>query len=678
MELQRYLRPLLLTGLYIIPFVGIIVWTDFFFPFITGKNFAFRILVELVFGLWAILAIAVPEYRPKWSPTYLAGLLFLATMAISTVFAENPLKAFWSNFERMEGYISLLHFGAYLLVLTSVLRTQEAWRKYISTSIIASSLVALYGLVQAAGWLTINQGGVRIDGTLGNATYMAVYMMFNGFLALYLLATGVKNKTYQYLLWLAVVVEFLLVILTATRGTILALFGGLFLTGIIASLVTTGVHKKIGIAIIGAVLVLGALFFAVKDTAYVQSHPILSRIATISINAGFSRFEIWTMALKGVEERPIFGWGQEGFNYLFNKYYSANMYAQEPWFDRAHSVALDWLVAGGVFALALYLSFYVLIVWYLWRPKSAFSGSEKAVLTGLLAAYAFHNIFVFDNLMSYLMFLILIGFVTVRSYPPHAWGEHTERAVMQYVTPVGAAATLAVVYLLNIPGIASASDLIQGILPMGNVSENIRYFKNAAARTGIGTQEVAEQYTQFAIQVAGNQSVPEQIRIDLVESALQRLDKEIKRAPNDARLHLFRGAYLKSLGQYDAALVSYGRALELSPQKQGIKFEIATVYLAQQKLSEARTVAKEAFESAPEYEQARVFYAMTLILNNDISANDKILLEHFKTVTPDDPLIYTAYKQAGMNARVIEILKKRIEKNPYDEGSKSELESLQR
>ena len=62
------------------------------------------------------------------------------------------------------------------------------------------------------------------------------------------------------------------------------------------------------------------------------------------------------MAIKGFIEKPILGWGQEGFNFVFNKYYDPRMYTQEPWFDRAHNTYLDWLIVGGALGLLSYLA----------------------------------------------------------------------------------------------------------------------------------------------------------------------------------------------------------------------------------------------------------------------------------------------------------------------------------
>src|ERR1019366_4897015 len=83
---------------------------------------------------------------------------------------------------------------------------------------------------------------------------------------------------------------------------------------------------------------------------------------------------------------------------------------QEQWFDRAHSVYLDWLVDAGFVGLLAYLALYVLFLLSVW--KSSLNILEKSVLTGLLAGYAIHNILVFDNLASYVMFFALLGLAT--------------------------------------------------------------------------------------------------------------------------------------------------------------------------------------------------------------------------------------------------------------------------
>ncbi len=70
MKYTDYLRWVLLIGLSAVPFVAFIVAggsfiPSLFFPFITGKNFVFRILIELLLLAYVILAIKEPKVPPE-------------------------------------------------------------------------------------------------------------------------------------------------------------------------------------------------------------------------------------------------------------------------------------------------------------------------------------------------------------------------------------------------------------------------------------------------------------------------------------------------------------------------------------------------------------------------------------------------------------------------------------
>ena len=56
---------------------------------------------------------------------------FVAIIGIADLFGANPLKSFWSNFERMEGWITLIHLLGYFLVVGTVLNTQKLWTKFL-------------------------------------------------------------------------------------------------------------------------------------------------------------------------------------------------------------------------------------------------------------------------------------------------------------------------------------------------------------------------------------------------------------------------------------------------------------------------------------------------------------------------------------------------------------------
>ena len=662
-------------------FVPFIVSDSFFFPFITGKNFTFRILVEVVFALWVVLALYEPSVRPKKSAFLYALGAFLVSLGISTLLAENPHKAFWSNFERMEGYLSLLHIGAYFLVASSMLSAERIWKAFWNTSIGVSAAVAGVGVLQLLGALAINQGGVRVDATFGNATYLAVYMLFHVFLTLYAYVRFNPAQWVKVAYGAALVLQVAMVFYTATRGTILGLVGGLLVTGIIFAVLGKGMGRvrNIGAGLALGIVILAGLFVAVKDTEFVRSNDVLSRIASISLEEGTTRFTIWGMALQGALERPVFGWGQEGFNYVFNKYYEPSLYAQEPWFDRAHNVFFDWLIAGGVVGLALYLSFFGVLLWYLWRPRNTFTLSERAIFSGLLAGYGFHNLFVFDNLMSYVLFFSLAAYLTSRAAPDARLGgsavanPHTLR-----LGAIGAAVFfVGVFYAANVPALVRAVGIIDGLKPyQEGVSRNFAEFKETISAGGMGRQEAHEQYLQFALRLLDpslEQLSTPALRQEVALSARDAFAAEVARTPNDARLALFYGSFLRQIGDFDGAEEALLRARELSPQKQGILFEVGTLALMKNDEAGARAAFKEAFELDRAYQQARAYYAGLLLRLGDREEAETLLLEGFGTLTPDDSIILQAYNDIGEVERVVDILRGRAAAAPSDFNAKVQL-----
>jgi len=128
MKIDKILRTIVVAGIFAIPaVVPFIVSSSLFFPFITGKNFTFRIITEIIFAAWLLLALRHHEYRPKFSWIGGAVAVFMGILLLADIFAENPGKAFWSNFERMEGFVSLFHMAMYFVVAGSTLLTEKIW-----------------------------------------------------------------------------------------------------------------------------------------------------------------------------------------------------------------------------------------------------------------------------------------------------------------------------------------------------------------------------------------------------------------------------------------------------------------------------------------------------------------------------------------------------------------------
>lgn len=686
--MNQLLRYAILTGLFAVLLVPLVVTEQLFFPFITGKGFAFRIIVEIIFALWLILALRDTAARPRGSALLYALALFVVSLGVSTFLSENPDKSFWSNFERMEGWIGLVHLFAYFVVLTSMVQTEKMWRAFWNTSIGLSVVLGLYGVFQLAGVLDIHQGGVRVDATFGNATYLAVYMLFHVFITLLALVSWTKEKWLRAAYAVALILQLAMIFYSATRGAILGLVGGLLLSGLLLVLFAQGNTQLrkwgAGVAVVLAVLIGG--FFLIKDTSFVREDLVLSRLASISLSEGATRFTIWNMALQGGLERPVFGWGPESFNYIFNKDYRPSLYGQEPWFDRAHNQFLDWLVAGGLIGLVLYLALFWYALWYLWKkPKAKEGGAggaapdpftlvERSLFSGLLSAYAFHNLFVFDNLMSSVLFLSTIGYIVVKSgrmKPLMSRGAPLQGAAYWAASGVVALALVSALYFANVPSIVRAYTIIEALKPQtdNDLSKNFEYYKTSVEGPGIGRQEAREQFLQFAFRIRAAHIAAlstDVFKQDAAAFAAQEFSEEIQGNPNDTRLRIFFASFLHQVGDLESARAEALKALELSPNKQSIFFELGTIAQDSGNLPEALGWFKQAFELEQTYDTARSYYAATAIRTGEKDLARSLLTDGFKTETPDDDFVLQAYLDAREFDKVITIAENRTLKKPDD------------
>ena len=671
--MKSYARWIIIAGIFAIPFLPYIVVNDFFFPYITGKNFAFRIFVELMFGAWIFLAISDQKYRPRWSWIALAVTAFTISLGLSNFFGVDPHKSFWSNYERMEGYITLIHLMAYFIASISVLTAEKLWRNLFYTTLGVSALVNLSEVSELIRLLTQGATTIRLDSTFGNPIYLAVYNLFHIFLAAYCMSAFAKSKIAKGLLAALMVINGVALYFTATRGTILGLIGGVGLAALLVAIFERE-NKKLrmvaaGTVLAGVLLIVG--FVGIRNTDFVQTSPVLSRFANISLedNTTKARFMIWNMAWQGVQERPVLGWGQGNFPWIFSKYYDPGMYAQEPWFDRAHNVFFDWLTAGGVLGLLFYLSIFLATLYHLWfNRENGFTMVERSVLTGLLAGYFVHNVFVFDNLISWILFFTLIAYVHSRSTEPVSLGSLREKLSLEPVweslrsggpafAGVIAAATIGAVYYLNVPAMNVNKALINGMRQQPTIEENLKYFEEAIDGGTFGAGEVRERIVFQAMQVFDIQNISPDTRTRFDALATQAIKDQMEAIPGDSKYPLFLSSYLMRAGRLEEALTYADKALELSPKKQAILYQKGNILLNMGATKKAYEVFTEAYELATKNREAARFYAIAAVYAGEDAVAEEVMLKHFGTTTLAEIPLAQAYATRGQNDRALVIWK---------------------
>lgn len=671
--MNDFLRVIVYGGLFAVPFLTMFVVNDYFFPFITGKNFAFRIIVEVVFVAWALLLLVDAKYRPKFSYLAASFAALLGVMLIANAQGIHPATSFWSNFERMDGYVTLVHVFLYMLVLGSVLTTKRQWSAFLHTTLGVAFVTALYGLAQQAGVVATNS--VRIESFLGNAAYMAIYMYFHIFIVFWLFVEN-RSMMLRVIYGILSVIFIYTLIETGTRGTALGLLAGGFV--MVAYIALFGAKypefRKVAAGVFAFLVLLAGSFYLGRDTEFVQSNSNLSRIANINLTEDLKvRGTIWGMAWEGVKERPLLGWGQGNFNYVFNEQYDPFLFNQEQWFDRAHNIVFDWLIAGGFLGLIAYFSIFAACLYYLVvvplrnKDDQTFTVLERGVLLGILAGYLTHNLVVFDNIVSYIFFAVMLALIHSRVGTPIAYFEKLKidtALFTQFLVPAGAVVVVVLIYTLHIPGMHAARDIIAAYRtpdPEGKLA----MFEQALGHNSFAHQEITEQISQQAMSMMNDEKVPAEVRQKFVARAETELNTLAAEKPGDARVHVFFSSFYRAIGDLEAAERQVIIAQELSPRKPSIIMQRAIVKYSQGDFIAARDLFKEAYELDTRNDEALLYYAAMLVATKE--ANEAKALakdERVFTLFALNDFFVSTVNAAGEFTFLAELYEVRVKERP--------------
>ena len=449
---SAYLHRAIAVGLCLTPLLAFVVDRGMIYPMVTGRNFAFRAFVELLLAVYIPLALSTPRYRPRASALLIAFAAFVAWIGVATLLSDDVSRSFWSTFERMGGYITLLHLFAFFVILSAVLDTSAWWLRLFEISVIVSLVVAIHVIFEFMAATDLG----RVKGLLGNAQYVSAFLLFNVFLSLLLLVANLKkqqlsrrkfalvtmslvtvlslpfavthlghipgtalvtgmllltgatglvfawlgDRTY-FLAFLAVAfgIQIVGMLVTESRGPILGLIAGMGVAGLYWQDILRSGLRRFGLRrlILFALAMCAALaisFLIVGLVPWMSAIPGIRRLAAISIadSTTAARLLLWSIAWRGVLVRPLIGWGPDNFDLVFDRFYNPAMFRATPleiWYDSPHNVFMEWLVAGGLPGFLLIAALFILMA-RVFIGTDQLVRAARAIMLGLLTAYGFH------------------------------------------------------------------------------------------------------------------------------------------------------------------------------------------------------------------------------------------------------------------------------------------------
>ncbi len=721
MQMQNIIKKVVWVCLAIIPFIvlhvadgsklDVLSWftgTGMFFPFISGKNIIFRILVEIAFAGWAVLALSNSSYRIniRKSPIMIAYGLFIIVLLLADLFGVDREKSMWSNFERMEGFVGHIHFFAYFFVLTVMLKSLEEWQKMWKIFLASNVLVLIYAYGQLLGakglffannfpgisaWFSsrfaIHMSSNRLDATIGNSAYFAIFCLMYIFIAA-LLWSQSQNPRKQWIYPVLIVLNTIGLLYSGTRGTMIGLAVGTFITLGLIGWKERGSIRKLFIGGLVVFTILISSIFIFKDSAVIKSSSILSRISTISPNdiTGASRLSMWKISYEAWKERPLLGYGQDNFSHVFaRKFLPNNMCNLEPWYDRSHNVFFDWLVAAGALGLLTYLSLYSVTLWFMWKRENQMTLTEKAVLTGMLAGYFIHNFFVFDNLTSYILFFALLAYITSRT---KAGGEHHGKVLFDkdqmnlLVAPIIGIALLITFYFLNYRPLLVNKMVIEAMSivqtePNKPFQDKVKIqqdnFINAINMNTLGSIEAREQFLQMTIRMSqikipdeipqGERQLITQALNNLILATVNDITTSYEANKNDVRMLSIYGMFFNGVGDSVNAERVLKDAMVLAPNKQLIAFDLTRAYLVQKKFDQAYALGRQTYDLSITCNDALKWMMISAAYDGKYKEAKAYAASKGQDIS-FDPDVLSGIVSSGQINVAIEILNEEKKKNP--------------
>jgi O-antigen ligase len=616
-----------------------------FFPYDSEKGLFFRFLSEIILGLWLILIVQDSSFRPRRTPITLALLGFTAVLILVDMLGINPYLSIFSNFERMAGLIMYLSVISYCFVISSIINSSKRWFVFgISLSVIAF-IVSVKAIIQTynAEDILINSG--RAVGTVGNANQLASYLLLGFFVVGLLVNQWIlpmrKSKPVFSILLLIISTIFLITytfcfIKTSARGSLIGLILGVGFM-LILSIIQSKQRrlKQISVGILGGLFIIMAGLFYVRETSFIKENAVLYRITHITgyngINTLSSRLNNYKVAIDGIKAKPFLGWGQETYHYTYAQYFNPKMYNDAAWYDRVHNVILEWLINGGVIGLLIYLVLWGAVLFQLWKKDNRLNINTKIIILGFLMAYFIGNLSLFDNLLSLMAFMIVIGFVNfpapwsvsppTTSLAPWSLSPTSNFAITVFII----ISTFFTLKFTCLNAYQTNQEIVKAY-NAGSLEEVIETYAQAYPKAIIGKQEIAEQLANLANDVANNQ-VPEATKKRYFEIANDVISSEIKAHPDYARLQILYGNMLEAQKNNTEAITIYEKVQTLAPKRQSNLIQLAILYAKNKEFGKAQKLLRKTYLLEPKNEEPRVYQAIVYALNNQVEQRNTIINE---------------------------------------------------
>lgn len=620
--IEKWLLVIIRVGIFATLITPLIVLRNAYFPYIVPKTLYFRVVVDVLLLVYLWLCWRNQFWLPKKSWLSASLIFYYIVLVLATIFSINPIRSFWSTWERMDGTFTLLHIFALVLIMTHVFIDDKWWRRFFVWQVVLAFLMYSYSLAQRVGAsFTFESGATRVTGTLGNPAYVAAFALFYLFISLWLF-WGSKKQWWRWFYLAMGVISLFILLLTQTRGAQLGLLVTfLFIAATLFFLEGYKNKSLLTLAIIGVMVVaLWVTAFIYKDSAWVKNNNYIYRTVSISLKESTiqTRLFSWKGGLKEFSNYWLIGVGPENYQVIFNKQFDPNFLNFSPgevWFDRAHNMVVEMALTRGLFGLLSYLGLFGVAIWLLARlyRKNAINKISFILLTSAFISYFLQNLVVFDALATYLLFFILLAYVYYLENKDSGSTNFTYVSfdgVKKYILQ-GSIAILVVLsiwsFVQNFRQMNGNAKIIQAFISSNQNYQSTIDGYYQAIKLGEPITEIRVLLLNYLMSVAGqlqnntgtDPKFKDQVRSDF-KMALNEMEKSALEEKNNLFFYfiLDRGyiTYMNAFGDGSVlprALEVASQAIDLSPKNLRAWYLLAELKMMEKKNNEAIDIFKK-------------------------------------------------------------------------------------
>lgn len=347
----------------------------------TPKVALLNILTMVAVAGWLSKALFSRSFEVRRPPLAVPILVYLAVYALASVLSISPVLSIFGIVDRSMGLINMANLVLLYFLVFNILTTRKQQIACLTVILASATLVAVLGVLQYSGVGVFGLSatrGQRVDSTLGNADYATPVLL----LAIPVAAALAVKIRRAYALCLLPLLAALLFTLP--------------ITGLTGDWVVTNPRGERAV-----------------ETSDEGSAP--ATLAKVAIGRVQLRQGLWEAGLKAAVAHPVLGTGPNTYRDMFTLYeplYYARMlpdYRE----DKAHNEFIEVAQSTGMVGLATYLWLLGAIGWFLarWIVRNRHNPDVHlvgAIAVGL-AGYTTYTVMVFHTIAAYTLFWILLG-----------------------------------------------------------------------------------------------------------------------------------------------------------------------------------------------------------------------------------------------------------------------------